>query len=43
MISARRMSRATMMSSAAAGIPPRPSFIDSNPSFITPPTVSSNT
>ena len=42
-ISARRMSRATMMSSAAAGMPPRPSRIDSNPSFITPPTVSSGT
>ena len=42
-ISARRMSRATMMSSAAAGMPARPSRIDSNPSFITPPTVSSGT
>ena len=42
-ISARRMSRATMMSSAAAGIPGRPSRIDSSPSFITPPTVSSGT
>ena len=42
-ISARRMSRATMMSSAAAGMPPSPSRIDSNPSFITPPTVSSGT
>ena len=30
-ISARRMSRATMMSSAAAGMPPSPSRIDSKP------------
>ena len=42
-ISARRMSRATMMSSAAAGMPASPSRIDSKPSFITPPTVSSGT
>ncbi len=43
MISARRISRATMMSSAAAGMPASPSRIDSKPSFITPPTVSSGT
>ena len=42
-ISARRMSRATMMSSAAAGMPASPSRIDSKPSFMTPPTVSSGT
>ena len=42
-ISASRMSRATMMSSAASGMPARPSRIDSKPSFMTPPTVSSGT